>query len=242
MNASNPRAYTLSGIDACRPMAHPHCNWHRAGTKPLTSTSQGDVCLPMPVWSCAKTLMSNSVSRERSPPCCRTHVRLGEVNFSTTCANNACCKWPQAMKTPTTRTLCATIPSAHCCVIACRKPVPPWPHNRRYHAALKTASHAPRSPAWRWCWWIHFSPPIATHPRSSCSMSMTPRTQAQGRQEQARYDAYYGGYCSAAAPLKVSQGALSPPFSRPSVSPVPSGWRCSNAWSSGCVTPGPTPC
>src|SRR3989475_12707603 len=49
----------------------------------------------------------------------------------------------------------------------------PWPHNRRYHA-VKTASPAPRSPAWRWCWWINFSPPLPARPLSSCSVSMTP--------------------------------------------------------------------
>ena len=187
--------------------------------------------------------MSNSVSRELSPPCCRTHVMLGGSTLpSTTCSDNACFKWPQAMKTPTTRTRCATIPSSNCCLIACRKPVPPWPHNRRYHA-LKTASHAPRSTAWRWCWWINFSPPIATHPRSSCSMSMTPRTGPMGDRNRPVTTPIMAAiaFCRCTS-MKVSQGALSPPFSRPSVSPVPRGWRCSNAWSSGCVTPGPTPC
>ena len=119
----------------------------------------------------------------------------------------------QAMKTPTTRTLCATIPSAHYCVIACRKPVPPWPHNRRYHA-VKTASHAPRSPArGRWCWWIHFSPPIATHLLSSCSMSMTPRTGPRGDRKQPVTTPIMAAIAFCRCPaMKVSQAPYHRPF------------------------------
>jgi hypothetical protein len=51
----------------------------------------------------------------------------------------------------------------------------PWPHNRHYRA-LKTTSHAPNSPAWCWCCWSNRAPPMTSPPRSSCSMSMTPRT------------------------------------------------------------------
>ena len=109
--------------------------------------------------------------------CSETHaIRDGSTLPSTTCSSNACCKLPRAMKMPTMPTPCATIPSSKCCSIACPKAVPPWPRNRRSHA-LKIASHAPNSTAWRGCLWINLSPLTTGRPSSSSSTSMTPRTR-----------------------------------------------------------------
>lgn len=52
MNASTPKAYTISDVDAMQADGQPYCTWLRPETKPLTSTSQGGVGLPMLVWSC----------------------------------------------------------------------------------------------------------------------------------------------------------------------------------------------
>ena len=61
MNASSPQAYTIPGVDSMQAdiASTSHFIWHRLGTKPLTSTSMADACLPMPVWSCSKTPMTN---------------------------------------------------------------------------------------------------------------------------------------------------------------------------------------
>ena len=98
---------------------------------------------------------------------------------------------------------CATIPSSNCCLIACRKPAPPWPHNRRSHA-LKTASHAPNSTAWRWCWWIQFLASYSHPPKVIVLDVDDTEDRAHGQQEQARYDGYYGGYCF--LPLHLYEG------------------------------------
>ena len=80
-------------------------------------------------------------------------------------------------------------------------------------------------------------------PRSSCSMSMTPRTGPMGNRNRSATMAIMAAiaFCRCIS-MRASQGASLPPSARPSVSPVPRGWRCSNAWASGCATPGPTPC
>ena len=78
MNASNPE-HTPSRVSMrCQPVAHPHCNWHRAGTKPLTSTSQGTF-----VCRCRSGLAQRPDEQLRSHASARRRavgpVRLGGV-------------------------------------------------------------------------------------------------------------------------------------------------------------------
>ena len=80
MNAQSFNAHMVSGFDPMRvDDGDSNCNrhrclWHPSGPKPLTLTSMVAVCLPMPVWSCSKTSMTNSVSRATWRPCYRTRA------------------------------------------------------------------------------------------------------------------------------------------------------------------------
>ena len=67
--------------------------------------------------------------------------------------------------------------------------------------------------------------------------------RAHGRQEQARYDAYSGGYCFLPLHRYAGlSGRLITAIFKAKRFTGAQNLAVSNAWSSGCVTPGPTPC
>lgn len=79
-------------------------------------------------------------------------------------------------------------------------------------------------------------------PRFSCSRSMTPRPGPLGNRHRPGTPPSLAAMAFCRCPsMRASPGAFAPPFARPSVAPVPRGWRCATAWASGCATPGPTP-
>ena len=242
MNASNPRAYTLSGIDSMQADSATPLQLAPVGDKAVDLDFAGgrlfsDAGLVLLTAPDEPLGLTRALAAVLSDP-----REARRVNFTPhDLRKQRVCQMAAGYEDANDANTCATIPSANCCVIACRKPVPPWPLqptlSRFEHRVSRTALSRMALVLGE-----QFLASSSPPPQVIVLDVDDTEDRAHGRQEQARYDAYSGGYCFLPlTAMQVSQGALSPLFSRPSVSPVPRGWRCANAWASGASRLAPPP-